>query len=119
MAELLRARGVPASAIVRDEDGVTTRATFDSVVALGAGAWRRIVAVSSPYHVFRIVAEARRHGITALPSPARRTATPQGRGAALRLLAWDARQYAREVIAVWAYRLPRGNAGGKGGSARA
>jgi uncharacterized SAM-binding protein YcdF (DUF218 family) len=110
MAELLRAHGVPVSAIVLDENGVTTRATFDSVVVLGCGEWRRIVAVSSPYHVFRIVAEGRRHGITALPSPARRSATPQGRIAALRLLTWDARQYAREVVAVWAYRLPRGRA---------
>jgi uncharacterized SAM-binding protein YcdF (DUF218 family) len=107
MAELLRAESVPDEALVLDENGTTTRATLDSVVVLGGGAWRRIVVVSSPYHVFRIVAEARRHGVTALASPARRDPQTLDRVTALGLLASDARQYAREVIAVWAYRLPR------------
>jgi uncharacterized SAM-binding protein YcdF (DUF218 family) len=111
MAELLRGDGVPAAAIVLDEDGLTTQATLASVVKLGGGAWRRIIAVSSPYHLFRIVAEARRHGVTALPSPARRSVTSLDRVSALPLLAFDARQYAREVIAVWAYRVRKPGGG--------
>lgn len=105
MAELLRAAGVPAEAIVLDEAGVTTRATLASIVRLGGGTWRRIVAVSSPSHLLRIVEEARRRGITAIPAAARRP-QPDELATKLRTVAWDARQYAREVVAVWAYRLP-------------
>jgi uncharacterized SAM-binding protein YcdF (DUF218 family) len=104
MADLLTARGVPASALVLDEAGVTTRATVASVHRLGGGRWRRILAVSSPSHLYRIVEESRRLGIEALPCPAFRGPTPGAR-AALRLLVWDARQYGREIVAVWAYRL--------------
>jgi uncharacterized SAM-binding protein YcdF (DUF218 family) len=99
MADVLLARGVPAAALVLDEEGRTTRATLASAKRLGA---RRILAVSSPFHVFRIVEEARRQGVEALPVPARRA--PAAGAAALRLAMWDARQYAREVVAVWSYR---------------
>jgi len=103
MADLMVAQGVPASALVLDEAGATTRATITSLRKLGGGTWRRILAVSSPFHLFRIVEESRRHGIEALPCPTRRPPT-HGLRARLRLLVWDARQYAREVVAVWAYR---------------
>jgi len=105
MAALLREQGVPESAVVIDEAGVTTRATLRSLATLGGGSWRTILAVSSPFHVFRIVEEARRRGITALAAPARRSVRGRGPVTALRLLLWHARQYAREVVAVWAYRL--------------
>jgi uncharacterized SAM-binding protein YcdF (DUF218 family) len=116
MAELMRAQGVPDAALVLDDAGVTTRATLASLGALGAGRWRRILAVSSPFHVFRIVEEARRHGIAALPCPARR---PPARSVAekLRLAAFDARQYARETVAVWAYRASSRRPGLRAGEA--
>jgi murein DD-endopeptidase MepM/ murein hydrolase activator NlpD len=104
MAGMMRALGVPDEALVLDEAGVTTRATLRSVARLGAGGWSRIVVVSSPSHVFRIVEEARRQGIEATPSPAPRAAAAD-RATGLRHLAWDVHQYAREVAAVWAYRL--------------
>ena len=104
MAALLREQGVPESALVLDEAGVTTRATIASLVRIGGGAWRTILAVSSPSHVYRIVEEARRHGVTAHPAPAWRGPAPD-RASALRLLAFDARQYARELVGVWAYRM--------------
>jgi uncharacterized SAM-binding protein YcdF (DUF218 family) len=103
MADLMAAHGVPASALVLDEAGVTTRATIASLRKLRGENWRRILAVSSPFHLFRIVEESRRHGIEALPCPTLRPPT-HGLGAKLRLLLWDARQYARETVAVWAYR---------------
>jgi uncharacterized SAM-binding protein YcdF (DUF218 family) len=104
MADLMAAHAVPAAALVLDEAGVTTRAAIASLARLGAGAWRRILAVSSPCHLLRIVEECRRHGIEALPCPARRGPAPSLR-AALGLALWDARQYAREVVAVWSYRV--------------
>jgi uncharacterized SAM-binding protein YcdF (DUF218 family) len=103
MADLMVAHGVPASALVLDEAGVTTRATLTSLRVLGGGNWRRILAVSSPFHLFRVIEEARRHGIEALPCPTTRPPAP-GLRAKLRLLLWDARQYARETVAVWSYR---------------
>lgn len=117
MAELMRARGVPDAALVLDDEGVTTRATLASLAALGAGRWRRILAVSSPFHLFRIVEEARRHGIEALPCAARR---PPAAGVAtrLRLMAFDARQYARETVAVWAYRASARRASVRAGAPR-
>lgn len=104
MAEVMQDLGVPSAALVLDETGLTTRATLQSVERLGEGRWRRILAVSSPSHVFRIVEEARRRGIDALPCPAHRL-RPDGRAARLRLLLFDARQHAREVAAVWKYRV--------------
>lgn len=104
MAALLREQGVPEDAIVLDEDGVTTRATITNLAKLGGGAWRKVLAVSSTFHVYRIVEEAGRQGITALAAPARRGPAPD-LASALRLLWFDVRQYAREVVAVWAYRL--------------
>lgn len=104
MAALLREQGVPESALVLDEAGVTTRATIASLVRLGGGAWRTVLAVSSPSHVYRIVEEARRRGVTAHAAPAWR-APAADRASALRLLAFDARQHAREVVGVWAYRM--------------
>lgn len=114
MADLMVAHGVPVSAMVLDETGVTTRATIAALQKLGGGNWRRILVVSSPFHLFRIVEEARRQGIEALPCSTRRPPA-HGIRAKLRLLLWDARQYARETVAVWAYRAFAGQVpqGGK------
>jgi uncharacterized SAM-binding protein YcdF (DUF218 family) len=109
MADILVAEGIPPSALVLDEAGSTTRATLLSLGALGRGNWRRVLAVSSPFHLFRIVEESSRQGIEALPCPAGRTAVSgSGIGAKLRLFLWDARQYGRETVAVWAYRIAAG-----------
>ena len=104
MAEVMRALGVPGSALLLDDTGLTTRASLQAVQRLGEGRWRRILAVSSPFHVFRIVEESRRRGIEALPCPAQRV-RPHDRASRLRLLLFDARHYVREIVAVWNYRL--------------
>ena len=113
MADLLVAEGVPAHVLVLDERGVSTRATIASIAALGRGRWRTVLAVSSPFHLFRIVEESRRRGIEALPCPARRAPARDAR-TRLRLLGWDARQYARETVAVWAYRVAAWRSRGAG-----
>lgn len=96
-AALVR-RGVAEDAVLADESGSSTRRTVASAVRHGAGRWRRVLVVSSPYHMHRIVAEARRQDLTVLPSPA--PATPIMRTTLGRL-----RQTLREVVAVWFYAL--------------
>ena len=66
MAAYLAAAGVPPGA-VRSIPGSTTRRSLGSVSGTGVAT---VFAVSSPYHVHRIVTEARRHGVAALPAPA-------------------------------------------------
>ena len=85
MRDYLVARGVPADALETDESGTSTRAT---IAALPAGT--RFVAVSSPYHMHRIAAEARRRGLECTVSPAREVRVRP-------------RQTAREVAAVCWY----------------
>lgn len=101
MRALLCERGVPGDAIIPDDGGTSTRATLRSVSRMG---WRRIVAVSSDYHLARIRAEGRRQGIDVIACPARREDplrldTPAGR----RRLAFDVRQRVRETLATPAY----------------
>lgn len=57
MRGLLIERGVPAAAIIPDDGGVTTRGAICSARRFGAGRWRRIIAVSSGYHMHRISRE--------------------------------------------------------------
>jgi len=85
MREYLLGRGVRQEALEADERGTSTRATL---AALPAGT--RVVAVSSPYHMARIAAEARRCGLDCTSSP-----TPEIRA--------RPRQLAREVAASWWY----------------
>jgi uncharacterized SAM-binding protein YcdF (DUF218 family) len=64
--------GVPASAIVLEDRGTSTRESLDSVVDILAG--RGIgdaIFVSDPTHMFRVLRIARDGGITALGSPTR------------------------------------------------
>lgn len=110
MAGLMMAGGVPASALVLDEAGVNTRATVRSIRTLGDGRWRTVLVVSSPYHMLRIVEECRRQGIEALSCSAP-SAPRYARHGRLRLLIWDLRQYGREIVAVWTYRLFPGRTG--------
>ncbi len=94
MAEALASLGVPPEVIAVDEDGASTRETLRSVSVLHPGA--RVLAVSSGYHLHRILEEARRQGVRALGCPA--TQTPILRNPAARR-----RQLRYEVLATWWY----------------
>jgi vancomycin permeability regulator SanA len=84
--------GVPGSAIELDHTGRSSRDTIATVRDRTiAGA----VAVSSPYHLPRIAAEARRQGVALTTSAAPRA------GGRRRYL----KQTAREVLALWWYAL--------------
>lgn len=98
MRALLLERGIPASAVIPDDGGTSTRAAIRSARCFGAGRWRRIIAVSSPYHMHRIRCEAERQGLEVILSPAFR---PGPR--TLRLFAYDVRQHVRELVAVASY----------------
>ena len=88
-AELVDA-GVPPEVIDLDHDGRSTRETVATLRELGvAGA----VAVSSPYHLPRIAAEARRQGVALTTN-----ASPRGGGRRRYL-----KQTVREVLALWWY----------------
>lgn len=65
MTDWLLAHGIPAGAIVPGRPGHNTRASIGTVRDLGL---RRIVAVSSPFHAFRIEDEARRRGLDVVSS---------------------------------------------------
>jgi vancomycin permeability regulator SanA len=91
--ELLRCH-VPAEAIDLDHTGTSTRGT---ITALRRMRIDGAVAVSSPYHVHRIAAEARRQGVT-LTTSASAKAGPRRR---------YLKQAAREVVANWWYALTR------------
>lgn len=93
MRDSLLAGGLPASAVIVDTAGVSTRATVERAAGRG-----RVLLVTSPWHVHRTRAEARRRGVDALVCSADRSpleAWPRARR----------RQVAREVAASWWYAL--------------
>jgi vancomycin permeability regulator SanA len=92
-SELVR-HGVPPEAIDLDHDGSSTRRTIATLRRLRVP---NAVAVSSPYHLPRIAAEARRQGVSVTTSAAPRA------GPRRRYL----RQTVREVAALWWYALNR------------
>jgi len=72
MRELALEQGVPATAIVCDEQGVNTAATVrDTVPMLHARGLRRVVAVSDFYHLPRIKLAFASAGLDVLTVPAR------------------------------------------------
>jgi vancomycin permeability regulator SanA len=91
--ELVR-HGVPPEAIDLDHGGASTRATIAALKATGI---QGAVAVSSPYHLPRIAAEARRQGVALTTS-----AAPKAGGRRRYL-----RQTLREVAANWWYAVTR------------
>ena len=98
MGDYLLQAGVPASAIAPARPGGNTRETLQAVSQLQG---RRYVAVSSPYHSYRIEAEARRQHLavtTDCPARCAEAAHP-------RLLTVRRRS---EVIGVLFYTLPDG-----------
>lgn len=60
MADYLINQGVPPEAVTPGRPGHNTRATVAAMVDLARG---RYIAVSSPYHCYRIEAESRRRGL--------------------------------------------------------
>jgi vancomycin permeability regulator SanA len=99
-AALVR-QGVPASAIRVDEQGSCTRRT---VTGAGRrfGQDRPVLAVSSPYHMHRILLEAKRQGVAMVGAPSPPTPIMHRRGPRLR-------QELREVVAIWWYSVSSGS----------
>jgi vancomycin permeability regulator SanA len=95
MAAYLVEAGVPGAAVMV-ADGATTRRSVESVVNAG---YTSVVMVTSPYHVRRAVAEARRHGLEAAGCPA--SGSPEQADSAVRRL-----RTATEVVALAWYALP-------------
>jgi uncharacterized SAM-binding protein YcdF (DUF218 family) len=89
--ELVR-QGVPADAVQLDHTGTNTRATIATLRRLGI---EGAIAVSSPYHLPRIAAEARRQGVALTTS-----AAPKAGGRRRYL-----RHALREIPASWWYAL--------------
>lgn len=98
MRDLLLERGIPSAALIPDDGGVTTRDALYSARAFGRGRWRRIIAVSSPYHLHRIRQEAERQGLDVVLCAATRSGPLTDE-----LRAFDRRQHRRETLAVLAY----------------
>jgi uncharacterized SAM-binding protein YcdF (DUF218 family) len=96
MAAYLCARGLPAEAVLSDESCPSTRAALAATRRRAAGSWRTVLLVSSPYHLHRIMSEARRWGVAAIASPTSRTPVMVRASSC-------ARQVLREVVAVWWY----------------
>lgn len=70
MAQYLVDLGMPREAVVAGRPGHNTRASVDTMVRLG---YPDYIAVSSPYHAYRIEAEARRRGVPVVVSAPQRT----------------------------------------------
>ncbi|MBM3900255.1 MAG: YdcF family protein [Gemmatimonadetes bacterium] len=67
----LRRAGVPATAMLMESEGRTTRASLTAVAAFtGPLEIRRVILVSDPFHLLRARTIARRLGFEALTSPA-------------------------------------------------
>lgn len=97
MRKLALAKGVPDSAIVLDEMGLTTDASVHNAAGiLKDPGHRRILAVSHGWHLPRIKLRCQREGLTAYTVPA------DERGQMLRRTPF---LVAREVAALWVYYL--------------
>jgi uncharacterized SAM-binding protein YcdF (DUF218 family) len=69
----LRRAGIPASALLMETEGTTTRTSLTAVAAFAEPlAIRRVILVSDPFHLLRARTIARRLGFDALTSPAHR-----------------------------------------------
>ncbi len=69
----LRRAGVPATALLMETEGTTTRTSLTAVAAFAESlAIRRVIVVSDPFHLLRARTIARRLGFDALTSPAHR-----------------------------------------------
>jgi len=88
----LRDRGVPAEAILRDDQGRTSWQELQAVAAVLKGrGLKRVLVVSDPYHQRRVIGMARELGLSAWSSPTR--TSPEGFGHL-------APHYAQETVGV-------------------
>jgi uncharacterized SAM-binding protein YcdF (DUF218 family) len=108
MAHMIRdellTRGVPATALVIDNEGDDTRQAVRSALRHSYGRWRRLVVVTSRYHVLRVVRECHRQGLDVTAA-----------GVELPAIGWDkhsrwlrrrrAVQQLREIAAIWWYEV--------------
>lgn len=99
MRRALITLGLPASDIMIDEEGSSTRRTVSAAKRAAPHQAGRALLVSSPYHMHRIGREAHRQGLPAVCCPAAVTPIMQ-HAPALR------RQMLREVVATWWYAAP-------------
>jgi vancomycin permeability regulator SanA len=90
--------GVAESDIQIDEQGSSTRRSIAAATRMPAGQRRRVLLVSSPYHMYRICREARRQGLVGVGCPAPTTPVMRHGGA-------RRRQVLREVAAIWWYAM--------------
>ena len=96
MKEYLLEQDVPEDVLIELHGGETTRATIESLSRIGRP---RTIAVSSPYHCYRIVSEARRQGIIVSPDCPAHTPETDGRAVHRAMVA-------TEVLACFWYSLP-------------
>jgi uncharacterized SAM-binding protein YcdF (DUF218 family) len=105
MRTLLRQGGVLERAIL-SEQAISTRETVGAAIRRGNGGWHRVLAVSSRYHMHRVLAEARRQGLPAVGCPAPRAASgAPASSPRARLLLALLRRHAYEVAATWWYAI--------------
>jgi uncharacterized SAM-binding protein YcdF (DUF218 family) len=100
MAEFLRSSGLPTDAVLTDEACPSTRSALAATRRHADGGWSTVLLVSSPYHLYRIMSEARWLGVNAI-------ACPTGRTPVMSRLRPRIRQNLREVAAVWWYGVTR------------
>jgi uncharacterized SAM-binding protein YcdF (DUF218 family) len=63
-------RGIPVSAILLETEGRTTSQSMAGIAELMVGQHRKdVLLVSDPFHMFRLVILARRHGLEPFASP--------------------------------------------------
>jgi uncharacterized SAM-binding protein YcdF (DUF218 family) len=97
MRRLALSKGVPDSAIILDEMGLTTDASIRNTAnILSDPTHRRILVVSHAWHLPRIKLRCQREGLLAYTVPA------DERGQMLRRTPF---LIAREVAAIWVYHL--------------
>ena len=95
MRSVAIAAGVPESALILDDRGLSTRSTVRNVAAMVRSRRARVIAVSDFYHLPRTKLAFQRAGIEAYTVPA------EERGPPHRL----AYMLLRECIAWWEYQL--------------
>lgn len=100
MARIAAARGIPASAIVKDERGANTSASIRSLVRIAnERGWHQLLAVSTDMHLARVRLLARRAGLALRTVPAVETVPwPKPKFVLRESLAW-AWWYVRSVFA--------------------
>jgi uncharacterized SAM-binding protein YcdF (DUF218 family) len=95
--------GLHPSAVAIEPRGVNTRASIAAVADQSPRRFERVIVVSSPYHMHRILVECRRQNLPALSSPAPGVARSLRQAPRIFLL--QELQYLRETLAVWWYAL--------------